>query len=145
MVWAAADLPRHGHGSAVTWTWRPRRPADLTAMRGELARAVRTSAVPAGLDDDAVERLLLAFEELASNGIRHGAPPVEVRVVASADGWLIDVVDADLDAPPTPASGRDPAHGGLGLHLIARLSAARGWCVRQDRKHVWACIRVATA
>jgi anti-sigma regulatory factor (Ser/Thr protein kinase) len=143
MVWAAAELPEPE--GTVTWTWRPRRPADLTAMRRQLARAVRASAVPTTCDDEAVERLLLAFEELASNGVRHGGQPVEVRVVAGPDGWLIDVVDADLDAPPTPAIGRDPAKGGLGLHLIARLSAARGWCVRQNRKHVWACIRVAMA
>jgi len=145
MVWAACDLPEPEHGSAVSWTWRPRTAADLTAMRLELAALVHRACVPAEQDDDAVERLLLAVEELASNGVRHGGSTIGVQVTATPTGWLIDVTDGTPDAPPTPAVGRDPAFGGLGLHLIARLTAARGWCVRRGRKHVWACIRVAAA
>ena len=30
---------------------------------------------------------------------------------------------------PAPAVDRDPAQGGLGLHLVARLSVAHGWYV----------------
>jgi hypothetical protein len=41
---------------------------------------------------------------------------------------------------PTPAVGRDPAKGGLGLYLVARLSVAHGWYVDEGCKHVWACL-----
>jgi hypothetical protein len=41
---------------------------------------------------------------------------------------------------PVPAVGRDPAQGGLGLHLVARLSVAHGWYVDDGAKHVWACL-----
>ena len=143
MLWATRELPEPDLRSAVTWTWQPQGPADVTAMRLQLRESARRAPVPAGLDDDDVERLLLAFEELASNGVRHGREPVEVRVVAAPGGWLIDVTDAAVEEPPTPAVGRDPAAGGLGLYLIARLAAAHGWAVRFDRKHVWACIRAA--
>jgi anti-sigma regulatory factor (Ser/Thr protein kinase) len=145
MPWATRALPQPDPATCVTWTWQPRTPADVTALRHELQDAVRRARVPTGLDDEAVARLLLAVEELASNGIRHGHPPVGVRVVAAPDGWLVDVTDAAAAEPPTPAIGRDPAHGGLGLHLIAGLSAAHGWAVAFGRKHVWACIRAVTA
>lgn len=100
---------------------------------------------PAGADEDDVERLLLAFEELASNGLRHGGAPVRAAVTRTADGWLIDVTDAVADRVPTPAVDRDPAHGGLGLYLVARLGAAHGWWRQPDHKHVWARIRAGGA
>ena len=87
---------------------------------------------------------MLAFEELTSNGLRHGGRPVHVSVTADAHGWLIDVTDSSVDRPPTPAVDRDPAHGGLGLHLVARLSTGHGWFVQGGRKHVWACLARAT-
>jgi anti-sigma regulatory factor (Ser/Thr protein kinase) len=118
-----------------TWTWAIARPAELTAARSDLRRSLR-----AGCSPDDVDRLLLAFEELASNGLRHSGAPVEVRVGAYDQGWLIDVSDSCPEQPPRPAVGRDPALGGLGLHLVARLSSACGWAVDGSRKHVWAVL-----
>jgi hypothetical protein len=50
------------------------------------------------------------------------------------------VTHAAASAPPTPAVGRDPSEGGLGLYLIAELATAHGWYVRDDAKHVWALL-----
>jgi len=58
-------------------------------------------------------------------------------------GWLLDVSDAAADRPPALARGRDAAAGGMGLPLVARLSAAHSWTMRGDRKHVWARIDAA--
>ena len=102
------------------------------------AAALRDGPLALGARADAVEAVLLAFEELASNGLRHGRPPVHVTVTAAGAGWLLEVSDAAADRPPTPAVGRDPVHGGLGLHLVARLCTAHGWIPRNGRKHVWA-------
>jgi hypothetical protein len=41
---------------------------------------------------------------------------------------------------PAPAVDRDPAQGGMGLHLVARLAVAHGWYVDGGHKHVWACL-----
>ena len=117
--------------------------ADITLLRGRLHREVLRRGLPADADEDDVERLLLAFEELASNGLRHGRSPVHVSVAEGQGGWLIDVSDAAPEYAPTPALDRDPAHGGLGLHLVARLSSAYGWWAHTGRKHVWACVRAA--
>ncbi len=95
-----------------------------------------------GVDGDQVlDTLLLAVDELASNGLRHGAAPVCVRAARTRRGLLLDVSDDDPDHGPEPAVGRDPAFGGMGLHMVARLTGERGWTVTGARKHVWACLR----
>lgn len=134
ITWAqrVPPTPTAAHG---TWTWRITRPAELTAARTDLRRSL-----PPGSSPDDVDRLLLAFEELASNGLRHSGAAVQVQVHGCEQGWLVDVSDAAPDRPPQPAVDRDPALGGLGLHLIARLSAAVGWAVDGSRKHVWAAL-----
>ncbi|MGY1806581.1 ATP-binding protein [Blastococcus sp. SYSU D00669] len=96
--------------------------------------------LPRDPDDPAAEQLVLAFDELASNALRHGGTPVVATVVAGSGGWLLDVSDRDPETMPSPAVDRDPAQGGLGLHLVARLSVAHGWYVDGSCKHVWACL-----
>jgi hypothetical protein len=122
----------------ASWRGTPHTAAELTALRAQLHAALRDGPLALGASADAVEAVLLAFEELASNGLRHGRPPVHVTVTAAGAGWLLEVSDAAADRPPTPAVGRDPVHGGLGLHLVARLCTAHGWIPRNGRKHVWA-------
>lgn len=122
------------------WSWDLRSTQDLTVYRSFLREAVTATPVPADVTADGVEALLLAFEELASNGLRHGEGPVRVSVSATADGWLVDVTDAAPGRPPVPALDRDPALGGLGLYLVARLCSSYGWWVESSRKHVWGCL-----
>ena len=127
-----------------TWSWELRRPADLTRYRRQLhVEALPGAGAGSDADEAAIERLLLAFEELASNGVRHGLPPVHTTVTAASGGWLIDVTDAEPQQPPVPALDRDPAYGGLGLHLIARLCASHGWATVAGRKHVWGFVSLA--
>jgi hypothetical protein len=122
------------------WEGAPATVGELTALRLQLHATLLDGARPATASDDDIERLLLAFEELVSNGLRHGRPPVRVTVENTGTGWLLDVSDAAADRPPTAAVGRDAAQGGLGLYLIAHLCTAYGWMAEHDRKHVWARI-----
>ncbi|MGY1707823.1 ATP-binding protein [Geodermatophilus sp. SYSU D00697] len=119
------QLPPPDVSPGPMWSRAPRAAAELTAMRGQLHTALRAGPLAIAADADAVETVLLIFEELVSNGLRHGRPPVHVTVAAAGTGWLLEVSDAAGDRPPIPAVGRDPAHGGLGLHLVARLSRPR--------------------
>ena len=137
-LWGDRPPPTAAEGGPAAWEWELRTPADVTAARSRLRDEVAPDA-----RKDEVQRLLLTFEELASNGVRHGRAPVRVRVASTSAGWLIDVSDAAADRPPVPAVGRDAAEGGLGLYLVARLAAAQGWTVRGARKHVWALVRRA--
>ena len=118
--------------------WQEQLPstAALAGLRRRLRSAMTDRALPAG--DDEGERLLLVVEELASNALRHGGAPVHVSVSAHDVGWLAAVSDTAADRPPLPAFDRDPAYGGVGLSLVARLGRVHGWAVEGDRKVVWA-------
>jgi anti-sigma regulatory factor (Ser/Thr protein kinase) len=124
------------------WQWQITTPRQLSSLRIDLRARLRSAGCDDAVDDDdpVSERILLAVEELASNGLRHGADLVQVRVMATAEGWLIDVSDGATEQGPQPAVGRDPALGGMGLYLIAELTAGRGWDVTAGRKHVWASL-----
>jgi serine phosphatase RsbU (regulator of sigma subunit)/anti-sigma regulatory factor (Ser/Thr protein kinase) len=135
-LWARRPAPARGPAASVLGRWSPRTPADVTAHRLQLAEAASAVARPSA---EAAERLELVFEELVSNGLRHGGGSVEVTVSATTAGWLLEVVDGAGHAPPSPAVDRDAALGGLGLYLVARLSSAHGWTpTGAGRKLVWA-------
>jgi anti-sigma regulatory factor (Ser/Thr protein kinase) len=138
--WNRAVPPDVGDRTEQVWGWEIRRPAELTRARTELRARLVGPSLPDRADLDDVDRLLLMFEELASNGLRHGGAPIRVCVTETDDGWLVDVSDGQPDRPPVPAVDRDPAQGGHGLHLVARLSARYGWDVVAGRKHVWAAL-----
>jgi anti-sigma regulatory factor (Ser/Thr protein kinase) len=139
-VWQRRMPPDLADRTREAWGWEISRPAELTRARTDLRARLAAGALSDRADSNDVERLLLMFEELASNGLRHGGAPIRVCVSATDDGWLVDVSDARPDEPPVPAVDRDPAQGGLGLHLVARLSARYGWTVVGSHKHVWAAL-----
>src|SRR5690349_19946638 len=118
-LWAVRARPEVGPDARELGRWEPTRSADLTAHRRHLAAALHGADRPRVAEEGAVERLLLAFEELASNALRHGRHPVRVAVTAADGFWLLDVSDAAGDQPPIPAIGRDAARGGMGLYLVA--------------------------
>jgi anti-sigma regulatory factor (Ser/Thr protein kinase) len=137
VAWPLRPIP---DGRGEVWRWDLSGLAALPAVRAALRSRLGTVGFPAPDEDTASERLVLAFDELASNALRHGESPVVATVVAGSGGWLLDVSDRAPETMPTPAVDRDPAHGGLGLHLVARLSVAHGWYVDDGCKHVWACL-----
>lgn len=139
--WLRQPPERLGEASAV-WTAEPASLAQLSVLRGQLRALLAGRDRAPGAEVDDSDRLLLVFEELASNGLRHGLPPVRAVLLTLPTGWLIEVSDSAVDESPETPVGRDAAHGGMGLFLVARLSAAHGWVVRDGRKHVWARIDI---
>ncbi|RFU19923.1 ATP-binding protein [Geodermatophilus marinus] len=138
LAWPEKSPPAGRAGRRPAWTGDPETPLDLAVLRRGLRAAAAVGFCPPGAVDDDTDRLLLTFEELSSNALRHGRLPARVAVTLTATGWLIEVSDAEPDRLPTPAVGRDAALGGLGLHLVARLSDGHGWVVSDGRKCVWA-------
>jgi two-component sensor histidine kinase len=138
--WRRLPPPASGDPEGACWRWRISRPEQLSRARKDLREHLTAGELADVADPDDQDRLLLMFEELASNGLRHGGIPVDVRVRGTGEGWLVDVCDAAPGSPPVPAVDRDPATGGLGLHLVARLAEQYGWDVDGAHKHVWACL-----
>ncbi|HEV7210988.1 MAG TPA: ATP-binding protein [Blastococcus sp.] len=142
-----------GHGTGSTWpsaypppasrvlTWQLRDVAELPRLREDIRRHTDAAVQP---DDEASadlrDQLVLAFDEMASNALRHGGGEVHAVLRLTEDSYLIEVSDQAEDAPPSPAVGRDPSEGGLGLYLIAEMASLHGWYVREGHKHVWALL-----
>ena len=137
LSWPLRPLP---DGRGEMWRWDLRALAELPAARAGLRARLGHAGFPPADEDESGEQLVMAFDELASNALRHGESPVVATVVAGTGGWLLDVSDRAPEVMPAPAVGRDPAQGGMGLHLVARLSVAHGWYVDAGTKHVWACL-----
>ncbi|MGY1606748.1 MULTISPECIES: ATP-binding protein [unclassified Geodermatophilus] len=135
-VWARRPPPRTTPDGGAAWQQQPADLAALAALRRGLRAVLRSGGLPRGADDG--ERLLLVVEELASNALRHGCPPVHVAVTAAPLGWLVAVDDAATGRSPVPALDRDPGHGGMGLSVVAHLCGSHGWDVGGDHKTVWA-------
>jgi anti-sigma regulatory factor (Ser/Thr protein kinase) len=143
-LWGHRSPPETAVAEATVWREALRTSAQLSAFRQQLRAVVQSGLTPAGPSGEDLDRLLLALEELGSNGLRHGDPPGQVTVAMTGTGWVLDVTDAAVERPPTPAVGRDAALGGLGMYLIARIAAAHGWAEVDGRKHVWASIDFTT-
>ncbi|MDK3256899.1 ATP-binding SpoIIE family protein phosphatase [Blastococcus capsensis] len=138
-LWCRRPLPQQEPPARTVVDGWPTTLAELRSLRLRLRASLDDGGLPPGAAVDDLERLLLVFEELVSNGLRHGGAPVQVVVTEPGDGWLIEVGDASGDVPPVPAVGRDAALGGLGLYLVAQIAGAHGWTAGGDgRKVVWA-------
>ena len=96
--------------------------ADPIALRHAVAAELAAVRGPR----EVVEDFLLAVDETTSNAIRHGAPPVGLRLWTSADRLVCAVTDAGA-GPDDPFAGYGPAHGddlsrgGMGVWLARQL------------------------
>ena len=104
----------------------PRLAVDDVADPIALRHAVAAELAAVGGPREVVEDFLLAVDETTSNAIRHGAPPVGLRLWTSADRLVCTVTDAG-PGPDDPFAGYGPAHGtdlsrgGMGVWLARQL------------------------
>ncbi|MFI5497116.1 ATP-binding protein, partial [Actinoplanes sp. NPDC051859] len=76
--------------------------------------------------------------ELATNAIRHGLAPTEIRLSKTGDLFLLDVTDHAPDTIPIPTTAQQTDIGGRGLTLTRSFSADMGWYITPPTKHIWA-------
>src|SRR4051812_47768695 len=100
--WPLCPLP---DGRGELWRWNLATIAELPAARSGLRSRLSEVGLPETADETAGERLVLAFDELASNALRHGEVPVVATVVAGSGGG-----GGGRPAPPPPTA-RGPAGG----------------------------------
>jgi anti-sigma regulatory factor (Ser/Thr protein kinase) len=136
LAWPSSPPPPARGG----WHWELGHVSELPRIRAQLRRglAEESGTDPAATELD--EAVVLAFDEMASNALRHGGGGVRARVQQTSDAWLIEVRDSAAQHPPQPAVGRDPSQGGLGLYLIAEMANDHGWHLTEGQKSVWALL-----
>ena len=98
---------------------------DLRGLRRQLAARV-AGALSAPGSETALEDFLLAVDEMTTNALRHGRPPVSLRLWAGADRLVCTITDrgAGFEDPFIgygPAHGEDLSLGGMGLWLARQL------------------------
>jgi anti-sigma regulatory factor (Ser/Thr protein kinase) len=102
-------------------------------------RAVSTALEDAGVDEEVRCDALLLVSELVTNAIRHGSPPVELRVRCD-DACLIITVSDGSTAAPAPRPLDPHTLGGRGLALVDLLTADWGSHPTGSGKTVWCVI-----
>jgi anti-sigma regulatory factor (Ser/Thr protein kinase) len=96
--------------------------ADFIGLRHAVAAELATVPAPR----DLIEDFLLAVDEMTSNALRHGGPPVGLRLWIGPDRVVCTIVDHgpgwdDPFAGYGPAHGADLSRGGMGLWLARQL------------------------
>ncbi|GAB3351912.1 anti-sigma factor RsbA family regulatory protein [Modestobacter lapidis] len=98
---------------------------DLRGLRRELAERAADAALAPG-SAPALEDFLLAVDEMTTNALRHGRPPVSLRLWANGERLVCTITDrgAGFEDPFIgygPAHGSDLSLGGMGLWLARQL------------------------
>jgi anti-sigma regulatory factor (Ser/Thr protein kinase) len=96
--------------------------ADFIGLRHAVAAVLGGVTAP----HDLVEDFLLAVDEMTSNALRHGKPPVGLDLWTGTDRIVCSIRDCGtgLDDPFAgygPAHGDDLSRGGMGLWLARQL------------------------
>ena len=111
-------------------------PPDLTAARE--ARAATKRILPRWALGALLDPVLLVVSELVGNAVRHGRPPVDMRLRKAGRGVRVDVHDEDATAPSVTHAAAE-AESGRGLFLVDAVAAESGVeQVEGDGKVVWA-------
>jgi anti-sigma regulatory factor (Ser/Thr protein kinase) len=118
--------------------------ADFVGLRRAVAAELSTVDAPR----DLIEDYLLAVDEMSSNAVRHGRPPVSLRLWIGADRVVCTIDDhgAGFDDPFAgygPAHGEDLSRGGMGLWLARQLCDHVDISGDRDGAHVRLTIRLA--
>jgi anti-sigma regulatory factor (Ser/Thr protein kinase) len=116
---------------------------DFIGLRHAVAAELATVDAPR----DVIEDFLLAVDEMTSNALRHGKPPVGLRLWAGGDRIVCSIDDqgpglADPFAGYGPAHGEDLSRGGMGLWLARQLCDHVDLTQDDDGAHVRLTIRL---
>lgn len=89
-----------------------------------------------GISGDLLDNIVLTADELVTNALRHGRPPVRLQLRQSERAVIVDVHDGTA-IPPREVSADIDDEGGRGLQLVRLLSTDWGWRRTQRGKTVW--------
>jgi anti-sigma regulatory factor (Ser/Thr protein kinase) len=99
-------------------------PAELAS--GRLARTFVDERWCTTHDSVERERVHLLVTELVTNAVRHGGPPITVRIECTGPVSVLVSVSDGSDDLPRPREVAPEAVGGRGVHLVDLLSAEWG-------------------
>ncbi|MEX2621944.1 MAG: ATP-binding protein [Egibacteraceae bacterium] len=130
--------PRRGIGGVLVEVMLP-----PTAACASHARRVVRDALPADLDEDDRDTVLVLVTELVANASSCADSPCELRVCLDDTGLLcVELADACADMPSVAGQDLDAERGsGRGLLLVEGLADTWGASVLPGGKVVWFSLR----
>jgi anti-sigma regulatory factor (Ser/Thr protein kinase) len=113
--------------------------AESVRLSRSVVRGIVASCPP-----DFVDSATLLTDELVTNAIRHGRPPIVLTIRFDAGALVIEVVDSG-PGQPVPRQVDANAERGRGLSIVGQV--ADEWGVREmtEGKRVWCTLAVRTA
>jgi anti-sigma regulatory factor (Ser/Thr protein kinase) len=112
-------------------------PPDLTAATE--ARAATRRVLPHWRLGSLLDPVLIVVSELVGNAVRHGRPPVDLKLRKSGAGVRVDVHDEDPALPAGASAAVDTAESGRGMFLVDAFASESGVeSIEGDGKVVWA-------
>lgn len=90
-------------------------------------RFVAAHARKYGLGEDSIGDLVIAVNEIATNGVRHGSPMAELHMWSTDERVFAEIRDHGTWAPPATAGSTPPsadAEGGMGLWVTRQICSA---------------------
>lgn len=112
-------------------------PGDSSA--GRVAREhVALDLGQRGLPDQVTDDAVLIASELAANAVRHGQPPVLLRLDYGADVVRITVSNHGSSPDPRILTADTESDHGRGLAMVEAMARRVGWERDGDRLDVWA-------
>ncbi|MEU1127509.1 ATP-binding SpoIIE family protein phosphatase [Streptomyces sp. NPDC005899] len=124
----AAELPGTAH---VTEELPHTQQAPSLARRTVRRHLDRWAVAP-----DVADAVELAVSELVTNAVRHGSPPLALRLIRT-DSLTVEVSDSSPSAPHL-RHARAVDEGGRGLFITSQLSTRWGTRYAHPRKTIWA-------
>lgn len=109
---------------------------------GEARRAITQALGEWGLGH-LTRQAVIVGHELVANAVRHGVPPIQLRITRRAAYVVIEVFDGSDTLPRIAEIDNATSPSGRGMRIVTSLT--RGWGVRLHRhgKTVWAEITAA--
>jgi anti-sigma regulatory factor (Ser/Thr protein kinase) len=93
----------------------------------EVRRFVAKQARELGLGENSIGDLVIAVNEIATNGVRHGSVWAALRIWSSGGSLFAEVRDSGTWTPPRVPGGSAPsldAEGGMGLWVTRQICSS---------------------
>ncbi len=93
------------------------------------------------VDPEQVELAVILADEMVTNAVKHGAPPVELWVEQDEEGIMAAVTDSGEGVPVVTAPDSS-AERGRGMWIIDQLSDSWGVQEVSSGKRIWSRVDV---